>query len=79
MLGLPLRAALMNQWMAIIVLVITESSDLQNNVLIFALSYYIIILYHSIAPSGESTEGQAESVLNFGTISFAFILKQASH
>lgn len=65
MLGLPLRAALMNQWMAIIVLVITESSDLQNNVLIFALSYYIIILYHSIAPSGESTEGQVESVLEF--------------
>lgn len=63
MLGLPLRAALMNQWMAIIVLVITESSDLQNNVLIFALSYYIIILYHSIAPSGESTEGHAESLL----------------
>lgn len=55
----------MNQWMAIIVLVITESSDLQNNVLIFALSYYIIILYHSIAPSGESTEGQVESVLEF--------------
>lgn len=68
MLGLPLRAALINQWMAIIVLVITESSDLQNNVLIFAFSYYIIILYHNIAPSGESTEGQAESVLNFGTV-----------
>lgn len=62
MLGLPLRVALMNQWTAIIVLVITESSDLQNNVLIFGLSYYIIILYHRIATSGELTDGYAESV-----------------
>lgn len=52
----------MNQWTAIIVLVITESSDLQNNVLIFSLSYYIIILYHHIATSGELTDGYAESV-----------------
>lgn len=62
MLGLPLRVALMNQWTAIIVLVITESSDLQNNVLIFGLSYYIIIPYHRIATSGELADGYAESV-----------------